>query len=597
MDLRVVVHRGLTIAIATLLSLVPVALLVAIFWPKLFRQVAGRELLLFLAAGVAASLLVPLTRDVTARLLDRYVYRTRANYRRTLRDASRALTQVLELRALLTFLTGTVARATEAEGVGVYIDGEVGLAVATGDARHEAPGFALPPAPPPDLLAMLRRTREPVLADEIAADSRETTGPQLKRDLDRLGWALVLPLQWEEALTGLIVLGPKRSGDPYYPEDLDLLMTLTNQAAIAVRNAQLYAQAVLASEYISSIVATIESGVVAVDGRGRIRIFNRAAGELTGLDGAGSRLPPDLADLPAALADALRATLADGNARTEPEIPLPVGSTTTRPVICATSPLRGPAGTVVGAVAVFSDLTPLKELELERQRAERLSYFNMLAARIAHEIKNPLVSIKTFAQLMPRRRDDEAFVASFGRVVDREVTRVDRLVERLTTLSRSSERAPHPVDLRVPINDAVEALQAAMEDKGLAIALALGDVPVVVLGDHGELGQLFMNLLMNAYEATPPGGQLGVELRLAADGSAAVSIADTGPGIQADILGRIFDPFFTTKERGSGLGLAIVAGIAEAHRARLRAENRPGGGALITVEFPVIDHVRSPLLR
>src|SRR5439155_19488190 len=101
--------------------------------------------------------------------------------------------------------------------------------------------------------------------------------------LMRLNWSLVLPLISEDTVIGLIAVGPKLSGDPFYPQDLDLLMTLANQAGVAVKNAQLYAQVVLANEYINRIVATIESGVVAIDAAGRISLFNRAAAQLTAL--------------------------------------------------------------------------------------------------------------------------------------------------------------------------------------------------------------------------------------------------------------------------------------------------------------------------
>jgi signal transduction histidine kinase len=235
---------------------------------------------------------------------------------------------------------------------------------------------------------------------------------------------------------------------------------------------------------------------------------------------------------------------------------------------------------------VFSDLTPLKELEVERRRAERLAYFEVLASGIGHEIKNPLVAIKTFAQLLPRRHHDERFVEDFGKVVTREIGRMESLVDRLRTLSRPGERPRHPLDLRGPLGEALEFLQPAFDDKGVALASTIADGPCVVLGDHAELSQVFLNLLLNAQEATPNGGRVDVELSRG-DHHVRFVVADTGPGIPAELLERVFDPFFTTKDHGSGLGLAICAGIAQAHGARLRAENRPMGGAIFSLEFPV----------
>jgi signal transduction histidine kinase len=113
----------------------------------------------------------------------------------------------------------------------------------------------------------------------------------------------------------------------------------------------------------------------------------------------------------------------------------------------------------------------------------------------------------------------------------------------------------------------------------------------VVLGNHPELEQLFLNLLLNAHEVTPGGGTVSLDVTRT-DTHVAVTVADSGPGIPPELLERVFEPFFTTKARGSGLGLAISAGIAQAHGARLRAANRSAGGAIFTVEFPLTLTVR-----
>ena len=133
--------------------------------------------------------------------------------------------------------------------------------------------------------------------------------------------------------------------------------------------------------------------------------------------------------------------------------------------------------------------------------------------------------------------------------------------------------------------EALEFMQATFDEKSVTIDASLGDTPCRVLGDHQNLEQLFLNLLMNAHEATPPGGALSIAVTREAE-HVTVSVGDTGPGIAPELLEKIFEPFFTTKQRGSGLGLAISAGVAQAHGARLRAANRPGGGAIFSVQFP-----------
>jgi len=583
MDLRLVIHRGLTITIAMLMSLVPILIVLALFWPTLSDRFAPDELLILLLAIVGLSLLVAPTRDIAGKVLDKYVYRTQANFRRTVRVASQKLTRVLDLKLVLAVVSEAVVDSTKPEGVAIYLRMGPRFSKATPETRHQGANFDAPQAVPAVVVEALSRGRDLLVTEEIARE-RTAESQCLHSELARLNWALVLPLRSEDTVIGLIALGPKLSWDPFYPQDLDLLMTLANQAGTAIKNAQLYTQVVLANEFIENVVATIESGVVAIDSAGHVTMFNRAAAQLTGL--AAERVQDQSADvLPEDLGALLRSTVADGLERTQPEIALPDG-TVTRPVICTTSPLRDPARVILGAVAVFSDLTPFKQLESERQRAARLAYFEVLASSLAHEIKNPLVAIKTFAQLIPRRQSDALFADEFSRIVTREIGRMEHLVEQLRTLSRPSDRPRQRLDVREPLAQAVESLRPAFDEKRMVIGTSLGAEPRFVLGDHGELEQLFINLLMNALEATPPDGTLSIELTATGD-HVTVAVADSGPGIPAELLEHVFDPFITTKQRGSGLGLTICAGIAAAHRAKLRAANRAAGGALLTAEFPL----------
>ena len=592
MDLRLVIHRGLTLVAAMLVSLLPVAIFLTVAWPRLSLHLESHELVVLLTAIALVSLLIPLIRDLAGQLLDRYVYRTHANYQRTLREASRALTGFLDLKALLPFLTETVATPTRCEGVAIYLRNRRGFRRAAREPRPVQGHFEAPDEAPVGTVAALDRTRDLLLCEEVMRERPTEERRQLHEELTRLNWSLVLPLISENTVIGLIAIGPKLSGDPFYPQDLDLLMTLANQAGVAVKNAQLYARVVLANEYINSIVATIESGVVAIDATGQIELFNRAAAQLTGL-ATEQTLSQPVAVLPPCLRDALVGSVAEGRALTQPEVDLSDGATT-RPIICATSPLLDPAGTVLGAVAVFSDLTPLKELQEGRRRAERLSYFEMLASGIAHEIKNPLVAIKTFAQLLPRRHADAQFIAEFGRIAAREIQRMERLLERLRTLSRPSDRPRQPLDLRIPVTEAVETMRAAFEEKNITVALTTPPTPCMIRGDHAELAQLFLNLLMNAHEATPPRGSLPVEV-IVTETHASAAVFDAGPGVPADLLDRVFEPFFTTKQRGSGLGLAICAAIAQTHDAKLKVANQPAGGAVFSVEFPLAAGARAPV--
>src|SRR2546426_170069 len=390
MDLRLVIHKSLTLVIAVVLSILPVAAIVLVmFWPPLSYHLDPHELIPMVAAVFAVTILVTPIRREAERFLDKYLYRAQADFKRTVREASELLTRVLDLRTVVRFVSETIVRSTEAEGIAVYLNGDDGWQVAFSQKRHEDARFEVSTLAPSSIVQWLQTNRRYLMQDEPVSIRREKGDAHLPDALNELSWGLVLPLLSEATLIGLIAVGPKRSGDPFYPHDLDLLMTLANQA------------------------------------------------------------------------------------RTEPEIALQAGPTT-RPVICTTSPLRDPGGAILGAVAVFSDLTPLKELEAERQRVERLAYFEVLGSSIAHEIKNPVVAIKTFTQLIPRRLHDHAFLENFSRVVSREIERMERLVERFRRLSRPAKQPQHRLDVRQPLIEAVEFLKPAFDERTVALTLAAG---------------------------------------------------------------------------------------------------------------------------
>jgi signal transduction histidine kinase len=263
------------------------------------------------------------------------------------------------------------------------------------------------------------------------------------------------------------------------------------------------------------------------------------------------------------------------------------------PAICSTTSLKDRAGKILGAVGVFNDLSRLKELEADKRRAERLASVGALAAGIAHEIKNPLVAIKTFAELLPERFTDEDFREDFSKIVIREIDRIDDLVDRLRGLATPHVQHLARLDVRVPIEETLALLRGQLEQAGIGVSLS-GDISLPsIAGDMSQLKQLFLNLFINSLEAMDSGGRLAVRLIHSTSGGGQrviVEIEDSGMGIPENLLATIFHPFITTKPRGSGLGLSISRGIADAHRATIQARNNSGGrGATVIVEFPVYE--------
>ncbi|HSE06124.1 MAG TPA: ATP-binding protein [Methylomirabilota bacterium] len=583
LDIRIVIHRGVIYLAALALSGATVAVLLAflnMFLPD-HHDFSAREITLVFALAVC---LHPL-KNLVQRLFDRYLYRDPYDYARTLREASQALTASIDLPALLQRVASVLDSALRPEGLAIYLydgDDDTFYKSWSSAIRDFAPALSRTSA-----VASAAASGQLVFRDEIPTLARQG----LQSELDLLqNTEVIVPLVEQDELIGFLVLGAKRSGDPYFSNDADLLTTLANQAAVAVRNAQTHARVVQVNEEMQKVLETIESGVVAVGPRGRITLFNRAAELLTGTSAQTVRgQAPE--HLPGPLGTALSATAVDGEPRSQIEFSLPDAAGQLVPLMCSTSPLRGPDGAPLGAVAVLADMSRLKELEQEKRRAERLASIEAIASGLIHEIRNPLVGIKTYAQLLPSRGASEEFREMFSRTAGREITRIDDLLSRFRTMSRASQHPMEMVDPVAPLRDALETLHAELEDRKIKLRRVGELTGRRVLGNVSQLQQLFLNLCLNAIQAMDPSGELTVRVADLSEGGGStllVEVADTGRGIPEHLLASIFDPFVTTKPHGTGLGLAICRSIADAHHARLGARNNVGRpGCTFTVEFPV----------
>jgi PAS domain S-box-containing protein len=547
-----------------------------------------------LLLAITVSIFFGPLKDWLQTILNRYVYRHTYDYQKTVRETSLRLSTMLDLHSLLAYLAEVIDQTFKVEIVQIYLRDDSTRIFAAPELqarRHWRAGPAdrgVPyDSPLPSYLTAHRHT---LLRDETSTLEDRPHLREAVTELERMGGEIVFPLFQDEVLAGFIVVGAKRSGDPYFSRDIDLLSTLAGQASVAMKNAHLYSQVVVVNEYVDNILSTMESGVIAVDASGHISLFNPAAHRLTGMSFTSST-GLSYSDLPAPLAGPLRNTLMEGGSHSQLETLLHGTDGLAVPLVYSTAKLQDKDGRTHGALIVFSDLSRLKELEREKQRAERLASFGALAAGIAHEIKNPLVAIRTFAELLPERFGDVDFREDFSKVVIKEISRIDDLVARLRGLAATAPRQVGAVDLRDPINDTLALLRGQLEQTRTAVARDFQDPAPFVAIEESQLKQLFLNLFLNAIEAMGTEGVLTVRItRKHTQGMSwiVVDVSDTGPGISESVAANIFDPFFTTKSRGSGLGLTICRGITDAHRGTIRAErNSNGPGTTIVVELPV----------
>jgi two-component system, NtrC family, sensor histidine kinase HydH len=242
------------------------------------------------------------------------------------------------------------------------------------------------------------------------------------------------------------------------------------------------------------------------------------------------------------------------------------------------------------SVSVSAVLKRLRQTERDALRAEQLAWVGQMAAGIAHEIRNPLMAIKLLVQTAADRSDGPALRPRDFQVLEEEIIRLEEIVSGFLDFARPPRPDPRPVDMAELASQVAVGLRPRAELQGVAIVIEQPTEPVIVSADPNQLRQVLLNLLFNAIDAQPRGGEVRVAAKIESENSSypqlLLTVTDNGPGLPPSVGERIFEPFVSTKESGLGLGLSICRRIAEAHGGTLTAANRPTGGAIFTLRFP-----------
>ena len=225
-------------------------------------------------------------------------------------------------------------------------------------------------------------------------------------------------------------------------------------------------------------------------------------------------------------------------------------------------------------------------LREELQKTEKLKAVATLAAGMAHEIKNPLTSIKTFTEYLPKKHNDPVFVEKFNAVVGNEVDRINNIVKQLLEFSRPSELKLKKTDINSLLDETLSLLNNDLLKYNIKAKKDYSDINIVN-ADPSQIRQVFLNLLLNAIDSMKTGGTIHVATGQKDANEVFVSISDTGHGIPREDIGRIFDPFFTRKDEGTGLGLSVVHGIIKKHRGTIAVKSVPEKGTSFVVSLPI----------
>ncbi len=239
-----------------------------------------------------------------------------------------------------------------------------------------------------------------------------------------------------------------------------------------------------------------------------------------------------------------------------------------------------------GAILVFEDLTEILNAREIAERNERLAALGQLAAGVAHEIKNPLTSIKGFTQLLKNKKKDQAFIEKYVTLVSGEVDRLDHIVDQLLQLSRPKSAKLKRADVRECLRKVAELTEEQMKKKSIEYVEEIPSSPVILMIDSAQIEQVVLNIVLNAIEAVPPRGGVIRATIETHPASAVLSIQDNGRGVKAEYLDKLFNPFFTTRRGGTGLGLAVSHRIVTDHGGKIFVTSEPSFGARFAIELP-----------
>ena len=339
------------------------------------------------------------------------------------------------------------------------------------------------------------------------------------------------------------------------------------------------------SAFANEVVTSLPVGLIATDKNGKIAFYNRAVERITGLDLSKARGKDPENILPNHFCG-LKEALDRGESISEKEMVCEFAEDKIVPVSVSASKIINEEGRFVGQVLILRDLGEVRRLQDEIRRKEKLAAIGGLAAGVAHEIRNPLSSIKGIASYFKSKFDEDSDDKEMAGVMIQEVDRLNRVIGELLEFARPTQLNLKSTDVNYLLEHSVRLIQQEAATKGITIKLNLSQKRLAAEIDSDRFSQCLLNLYLNALQAMDNGGRLTIKNSITKGNLIKIEIKDTGSGIKSEDLNKIFDPYFTTKAKGTGLGLAIVNKIIEAHKGQVKVRSVSRQGTAFTIVIP-----------
>jgi two-component system sensor histidine kinase HydH len=340
------------------------------------------------------------------------------------------------------------------------------------------------------------------------------------------------------------------------------------------------------SAFADILVSSLPIGLIATDSSGAIQVYNSSAKEFIGFDEQKviDRMPETCLPLP--LAQMFSGNVMDDKLARQAEIHLNLTPEKDRTLQLASRVVLDDNGDFTGEVLLIRDLTTVKRLEKELQRSERLAALGKMAAGVAHELRNPLSSIKGLALLLKSNFAVSSNEAETADILVKEVERLNRSIGELLDYAKPGHLRRDAISIQEIIEKTVLLVRVDAESYGIIIRVETGDELPMISVDKDKMNQVFLNLFLNAIQAMEQGGELMV--RTEKDGqNILITVRDNGVGIESENLARVFDPYYTTKNDGTGLGLAMSSKLVEEHGGWIELSSVVGEYTEVRVVLPL----------
>ncbi len=339
-----------------------------------------------------------------------------------------------------------------------------------------------------------------------------------------------------------------------------------------------------AQAFSAHLMENMPMGLAAIDPQGLIVALNKTAAAVLSIPETTAMKRSAAAVLPPVCLEII-GNLQPGRDQIAVEASCHLRDGRTAPMEIIASRLRGPQGEFLGTVILFRDISDFRALQEEINRTKHLAALGSLAAGVAHEIRNPLSSIKGFATYFRERYGEIPEDRETAEIMIGEVERLNRVIGQLLEFARPTTLHPVRGSITAVLEEVLKMLAGETAARGIETRMEISPLPEIPF-DRDRMKQVFLNLFLNALEAMSRGGVLTVKAQEGGAKWVQIEIIDTGHGITANDLERIFDPYFTTKPSGTGLGLAVVQKIMAAHRGEIRLESEPGRGTRAVILLP-----------